>query len=293
MFVSVLMLTYNHEAYVAKAIESVLQQRGNYELIIGDDASTDNTPAIIKKYQRQYPNIIVPVLREKNIGATRNFIDIYNRARAIYVAHLEGDDFWTDRNKLIKQAEFLERNPEFVISFTDYVELDENSGLYTTKNNMLEKEVFDTKDIIEKNFIPTLTCVYSKVIRKLPEDIADIKTSDWALHILNSLHGKIKYHRNWITGVYRIHKNAMWSQLNELDKIYSRIQLYEFLAKNLDRKFYPQIKKKLITNYYKLASLYIKNNNIQEAKRIKNKLEEKKLIFNSEYIKLLIKLNHK
>ncbi|MCF6185625.1 MAG: glycosyltransferase, partial [Bacteroidales bacterium] len=120
MTVSILMLTYNHEKFIAQAIESVLMQKVsfNYELIIGDDCSQDNTQKIIREYQKKHPDIIKPVLRTKNIGANNNFVDIFKKATGKYIALLEGDDYWTDPNKLQKQVDFLEANPEYGIVST-------------------------------------------------------------------------------------------------------------------------------------------------------------------------------
>lgn len=110
--VSVIMLAYNHATYIGKAIESVLAQKTNFcfELLIGDDLSTDDTRRIISEYADHYPEIIKPVFHDKNLGSTRNLVELYRMACGIYLAHCEGDDFWTDENKLQKQYDCLEHN---------------------------------------------------------------------------------------------------------------------------------------------------------------------------------------
>ena len=120
MMVSVQMLSYNHEDSLARAIESVLGQRTKYkyELIIGDDASTDRSQERINEYAHKYPEIIVAVCREKNIGAVQNGNDISKRCRGKYHAVCEGDDYWITTDKLEKQVSFLESNPEYMMCTT-------------------------------------------------------------------------------------------------------------------------------------------------------------------------------
>lgn len=112
--VSVLMTAFNHEKYIAMAIDSVLAQQVDfrYEILIGDDASTDKTPYIIREYAERYPDIIRFVKRSKNIGATRNSYELNLMCRGDYIAPLEADDYWIDNQKLQKQKDFLDAHPE-------------------------------------------------------------------------------------------------------------------------------------------------------------------------------------
>lgn len=112
--VSILICTYNHEKYIAQAIESILAQQTNYtyEIIIGDDASADSTPEIIRTYAARDSHII-PVLRKENLGTTRNVYDIARRSRGKYVIGLDGDDCFDDVGRIQRQADFLERHPEY------------------------------------------------------------------------------------------------------------------------------------------------------------------------------------
>ncbi len=125
--VSVIIITYNHEKYIAQAIESVLLQRNvSFEIIIGDDASTDHTPEIVKAYARKYPNLIRAFLREKNLGPTRNAYECLKYAQGKYIAACEGDDFWCDTDKLRKQADFLDCHDEYSAVASDIYIVDEN-----------------------------------------------------------------------------------------------------------------------------------------------------------------------
>ena len=113
--VSVKMLTYNHAPYIAQAIEEVLYQQTNFpfELVIGEDCSTDGTRQIVLEYQNQYPEIIKVVTSDNNVGAHRNSVRTDKVCCGKYIAFCEGDDFWHNRNKLQVQFDFLENNIEY------------------------------------------------------------------------------------------------------------------------------------------------------------------------------------
>lgn len=125
--VSVIMITYNHEDYIRQALDSILMQHVNfnYEIIIGDDASTDKTQEIIREYQIKYPDKIKSILREENVGPTRNGYDVKMRSKGKYIAVLEGDDYWIDEFKLQKQVDFLEKNQEYIGCANKYLKVTE------------------------------------------------------------------------------------------------------------------------------------------------------------------------
>src|SRR5262249_20631667 len=114
---SVAMITYNHERFIAQALQSALDQRTNFpcEILVADDHSTDSTPAIIADFHRRYPDKIVPQIRQRNMGGSRNTELLIAACRGQYVAMLEGDDYWTDKNKLQRQVDFLDSHPDYVI----------------------------------------------------------------------------------------------------------------------------------------------------------------------------------
>ena len=115
--VSVLMITYNHEKLIAQAIDSVLMQKTEFpfELVIGEDCSTDGTRAVVLEYSRKYPGIIRAHLRERNLGALENGRDVFRASRGKYLAVLEGDDYWTSPEKLQVRADLLDKHPATAI----------------------------------------------------------------------------------------------------------------------------------------------------------------------------------
>ncbi len=116
MKVSVLMPSYNHELYIAQAIDSFLAQECNFniELLIGDDRSTDNTLSVAKEYSLKYPHKIKLIAHSENQGLLKNYQSLINIAQGEYFAVLESDDYWTDPKKLQKQVDSLDVNPSCI-----------------------------------------------------------------------------------------------------------------------------------------------------------------------------------
>ncbi|SEL73673.1 Glycosyl transferase family 2 [Butyrivibrio sp. ob235] len=117
--VSIVVATYNHEKYLRHALESIISQVVNfkYEVLIGEDCSTDHTAEIVREYSDKYPDIIIPYIREINLGMTDNSLDLIMRTKGEYIALLEGDDYWTDNDKLQKQVDFLDSHHEYEACF--------------------------------------------------------------------------------------------------------------------------------------------------------------------------------
>jgi len=121
VMVSIDCAAYNHEKYIAQALDGFLMQKTDfdYEILIHDDASTDRTAEIIREYQRKYPEIIKPIYQTENQYSKGIHVDAYNRLRAQgkYIALCEGDDYWTDPLKLQRQVEYMEAHPECTMCF--------------------------------------------------------------------------------------------------------------------------------------------------------------------------------
>ena len=114
--VSIGMTVYNQEKYVARAIESILMQRVNfdYEIVIAEDCSTDRSREIVIEYAERYPDVIKLILQEQNVGLKAQSVCLKKTCRGIYRAQLEGDDYLVDPDRLQKQVDFLENNPDFI-----------------------------------------------------------------------------------------------------------------------------------------------------------------------------------
>lgn len=207
---SVVSITYNQESFVKDAVEGFLKQKVNFpwEIIIADDASTDKTAQIIKEYSEKNPGLIKPILRTKNVGVLDNLYDALRTAKGEYIAICEGDDYWTDENKLQKQVDFLEQNAEYSMCFHSvkvvYENKEKKDAVYpdTTK-----KRNFDIFELLKNNFIQTNSVVYRKQdYGNLPENIMPI---DWYLHLYHAQFGKIGF-INETMSVYRRHSGGIW-----------------------------------------------------------------------------------
>ena len=170
--VAVYMITYNHENYIAQAIDSVLTQKTTFpiKIFIGEDCSTDQTAAICLKYKEENKEIIEVILNKQNIGQSNNAKQIYEASLssgAKYIAILEGDDYWTDPYKLQKQVDFLEANPEYGMVHTGANIVNSQNGLILISNDPKPKgDVF--ADLLKRAFIITTTvCIRADIIRAL------------------------------------------------------------------------------------------------------------------------------
>ena len=120
--VSVKMLAYNHAPYIAQAIEGILQQKTNFpfELVIGEDCSTDGTREIVFEYQKKYPDIIRVITSDQNVGTKKNGYRTLKACRGKYVALCEGDDYWHNPLKLQKQVDYLESHLECGLVYSSF-----------------------------------------------------------------------------------------------------------------------------------------------------------------------------
>ena len=141
---SVILITYNHEKYIEKALDSVLSQVTDFpfEIVIGDDCSPDDTKNIIREYRDKYPDIIRIIHREKNTGRpTLNVYETTMKCRGDYLAYLEGDDYWTDSDKLQKQMDFLNEHPEYIACTHSHKMIDDNG------NDITDPEILKISDM--------------------------------------------------------------------------------------------------------------------------------------------------
>lgn len=209
IILSVHMITYNHENYIGDAIKGVLNQKTNFpiELIISDDYSTDNTRLIIEQYVAQNSNLIKPLYRQKNLGSMANYIDTFSHCSGKYIAICEGDDFWTDPDKLQKQVDFLEANEEYGLVYTNYRIRTEHSHYPDTLPCITCHSGSVIDMLIRCNFIASLTvCFRSSLLRAV--DFGEMSRSnfllgDYPIWLQLANISKIHY-INEVTAIYRV-----------------------------------------------------------------------------------------
>ena len=144
---SVIFITYNHKDYVEKALRSVLAQETDFpfEVVVGDDCSTDGTQDILKSIAAEYPEKIRLYLREENTGGrpTLNVYETTKRCTGEYLAYLEGDDYWTDTHKLQKQVDILENNKEYIAVTHDITMVDAGNEEITDPEILSIGDLYD------------------------------------------------------------------------------------------------------------------------------------------------------
>ena len=240
--VSISLLAYNHEEFIAEAIESVVLQKVNfaYEIIIGEDCSLDSTREIVLHYQRKYPDKIRVFLSKKPLNNRQsgrlNFIRNLKACRGEYVALLDGDDYWTSPHKLQKQVDYLDSDPRCAICFHDVFRLHENGSLQPWGLPSVQKERYILEDLLEGNFIPTCSTMFrNKLFDEFPEWYYETAMGDWPLHILNAHYGDIGF-IDEVMGVHRIHSGGMWSSKNTVNLLHKSIRAAETIQQGLSLK---------------------------------------------------------
>lgn len=208
MKVSVCMITYNHEKFIAQAIDSVLMQQVDfdYEIVIGEDCSTDNTRNIVIDYRNRFPDRIKLLLNEENLGMMPNFIQTMQACQGQYIAMLEGDDYWTSPHKLQKQVDFLDSHADFAICSHNVKVKREGSTQSHEWLGARHKEVSTLEDLLrDGSGGATCSLVFrNRVFGDFPDWFYTIQGGDWALQILCASHGKLRYFRE-VMGVFRQH----------------------------------------------------------------------------------------
>lgn len=294
--VSICCVTYNQQEYIKEALDTFLKQKTNfkYEIIVHDDASTDNTVKIIKQYSKKYPNLVIPILEKENQYNIKpnSILEIcFKKARGKYIALCDGDDGFIDKNKLMKQIEYMDANPNISLCTHSTKVVDTNGNFIENispyPNGIVNIEMFlkDTKSM------HTSSMVFRKRdIKKLPNYFHQATVGDLPLklHLLSLGDG---YHFDKVMSFYRANAIGSWS-LNEKKDIY-RLEKNHKMEMNVYNQFnketeyiYDELVKSRIL--YKEFNYYLRTNNFNEIYKEKYRTLYKKLSF-KQRVKLKIK----
>jgi len=239
---SVCLITYNQSKYITRALEGILMQESDFQwdIIIADDCSTDGTREIIIDYKTRYPDRIKLIIQSQNVGAARNWLELIQAPTGKYTAYLEGDDYWTQKNKLQKQVEFLERNPDYAMCFHK-VKIETRDGLvedFITKIPP-NRDSFTTHDLARTNFIHSPTIVFRNKLIEIPDWILDSPIGDYPLYLLLSLKGKIKL-INECMAVYRINSGS-WSQHDDVYRLIKTLNMLSLVKCDMPRHIIKEL----------------------------------------------------
>jgi glycosyltransferase involved in cell wall biosynthesis len=200
--VSVCVATYNQRAYIKDCLLSVLMQGcdAELEILVGDDCSTDGTGEIVREVAAAYPGRLIAPRRERNLGGSRNYLDLIARATGDFIAHLDGDDYWMP-GKLAAQVEFFRAHPECAAVYTNAVVINEGGELVGAFNNR-QPPVFDTDYLLRGgNFLNHSSMLYRADLKQHLLAI-DGEYIDYRMHLRLSRHGLLGY-VNQILVAYR------------------------------------------------------------------------------------------
>lgn len=216
--VSIKCLAYNHEKYIEKALDSFLMQKTNFpfEIVVHDDASTDNTTNIIRQYENMFPNIIKPIYEienqySKGCEAMEQMIDTHMKGK--YAAYCEGDDYWTDEYKLQKQFDAMEKHPEVDICAHAVRKINSQSGKTLGIISPESKNVIiPTEKVIAGGggFVGTNSLFYRKDALDIILPFRQILGIDYALQVQGSLRGGMLYLSDCMSD-YRFMTEGSWS----------------------------------------------------------------------------------
>ncbi len=259
---SIIVPTFNHSKFIAQMLEGALMQKTDFdfEIVIGDDASTDDNPLIIQEYTQKYPSIIKSFLHSKNLGPTEprelggknNVGFLFGQSKGEYIALCEGDDFWTDPLKLQKQVDFLDQNPEFALCHHQMEVIYEDnspSHLFNPENQL---DISKIDDLLTDNswLLGTASTVFRHVFKDgMPDWWWKTASGDLGIFIEVARFGKIKYLPETM-GAYRKHLGGMTNIHTPQNRFFlnNRMEMFQSVNEYLNYE-YAEILTKTILKY--------------------------------------------
>ena len=234
ILLSVIVPAYKFENYITQCVRSILDQKTdfNFEVIVRDDYSGDLTNNILKREFESDSRLII-LESDKNMGPFGNIKFLMERARGKYIAYIDGDDYFTDTDKLQKQVDFLESHPDYFMHSTGYRNLFPDGTIRPSGGrwNIPLKSDLTYTDLLQSNMV-----TFGRVFRNFPglmkEWMLDSPYLDWAFNFQASLIGKIKCEA-WSSGIYRHSENGMFSLKTQEQKDADNSYIRSLLAERL------------------------------------------------------------
>jgi glycosyltransferase involved in cell wall biosynthesis len=268
--VSISCITYNHAPFLRKCLDSFLSQVTTFpfEVVIHDDASTDGTQDIILEYCDKYPGVFFPLLQKENqySKGVRGMMAKFNfpRCRGKYIALCEGDDYWTDIEKLQKQVDVLETNPEVVLAGHDAMIINQNGELVSKSKLPPEKKRNCSSLELQKSFyVLTQSMCFRNLpfLKNMPPESFKSKMGDVFLISMLGQFGSFRYMPEIKPTAYRIHEKGIWGMKNEAERIMMMhsafVQLSSYYGRIKDRRMELYHAGMVLENANKLFKLEI------------------------------------
>ena len=253
---TIVCMTYNHEWFLEDCLAGFLKQETSFpvQIVIHDDASSDRTPEIIREHKERHPQLIETILQSANMYSEgcRPGVFIKPLIKGKYVALCEGDDYWTDPQKLEKQVRFLEDNPDYVLSFHDAKVINEQ-GQFIKGSKMpvaAKRDVSSEQLIKVATFILNLSLVYRNVALPTAPEARFILNGDNFNTSRLGWYGKGKYHADIQPAVYRVHPGGVWSCISESKKKTAKMTSFLWMS-----HYYARVGEKRIARHFKAKAL--------------------------------------
>lgn len=289
--VSVCVVSYNHEKYIEECLASIVSQETdfNFEIIVGDDRSTDNTRAIISTFYNSHPNVIKPVFHSRHVGPTKNYLSVHSAAKGQYIAHIDGDDLMLP-GKLQIQADNLDKNPECSICFHKVKRYDQETKKYLKEaRRKIPRKSEISYLLMNAGLFSHSSKMYRSRCREDLELIAE-EVIDNYMHFHHAAKGKILF-LNQVLGVYRVNIGIGIDKSDQRNTIYKR-PAAEMIKRNLDSLEYARrcgvssnyIKKAKANYYFRTSYNYLMANDYENFKIYISKSMEIERLNNSQYI---------
>lgn len=258
MKVSVSVTTYGHERYIARALDGILMQETpfDFEVVVGDDLSTDRTRDVVLAYRDRHPDRIRTVFPERNLGGGGKlmFVETVRACRGEYVAMLDGDDYWTAPDKLRRQAEFLDAHRECSLVFHDALRVREDGSAPPERYVPPGHPQFSgVEELLLSNFIPSPSpMVRREVMAEFPAWFFASPWGDYPLYFMAAERGLLGY-VDEVMAVYRVHPAGLWSRLDAVAQARSSVAFYDTLPAEMRARHRGTLARVLARRHYAVA----------------------------------------
>ncbi|MBM4303834.1 MAG: glycosyltransferase [Deltaproteobacteria bacterium] len=271
--ISVLVITYNHEKYLKEALEGILSQQveADLEIIISDDNSSDSTLSIAQNYQQKYPGLITILTSSLQSGHTHNYERAWKQATGDYIAHCDGDDYWTSSKKLSQQLAFLEENLDFSACAHKMWAICDEDQFKHGPIPRTDQTVFTTEHLVEACFPHNCSLLFrNRLFTILPQYFHELTGHDWCIDFLNSLHGPIKIFPE-VMGVWRMRSNGLWGGRQSTFHLQHGINFLNCIKDSVPPYAIKAHRRSLLTHWFRLTQEYL---NLGEFKKAEQALTQ-------------------
>lgn len=268
--VSICMSTYRHEQFIQEAIEGVMMQvtRFNIELVIGEDCSDDNTRSICAEMEKKYGNKIRLLPSDRNYGQNHNLARTLRACNGIYIALCEGDDYWTDPDKLQKQVDFMQAHNNYVLCFHRINTVDEQGKLLEIREPAEAVTHFRPAQLYHV-FVPTLSLLFRNCLDHFPEEFFSVKSTDAFIVAMLANHG-CGADLGFMGGCYRRHSGGLYNRLSQVNKFKQALQCRKMMKRSdyFDRENKREIRKELLFRLKLYVKIFLKKGQLGNSLRI-------------------------